>query len=152
MIRGIRPIDHDFVYDSWIRSVKCPTKAVTAMTRHLIDKVIEDDKVLIYCDRDDADHILGWIAYGQIEETKLLHFLFVKKSFRGNGIGSEMLNEVYPDTVRNRDNPVFCSYWSFHMQKMDARSKWHTRFVSSLLPAFIFELMSSPEEQRVAYG
>jgi len=152
MIRNLSPIDEDFIYDSWIRSVKCPTKAVTDMTRCLIDHVIGEGNIRVYCDDDDHDHILGWIAHGQIEATPLLHFLFVKKSFRGNGIGYDLLSDVYPEDKRDKSSPVFCSYWSFHMQQMDAKNKWHTRFVSNLLPAFIFSILTGKEEKRAAYG
>tara|TARA_R110002012_G_scaffold275450_3_gene462047 strand:+ start:801 stop:1286 length:486 start_codon:yes stop_codon:yes gene_type:complete len=148
MIRNAESIDMDFVYDSWIRSVKCPTKAVANMTRCLIDHVFDNKKVKIYCDDDDRDHILGWIAYGQIEDTPLLHFLFVKKNFRENGIGYKLLEDVYPESKRNKNTPVFCSFWSFHMQKMNARGKWHTRFVSNLLPACIFNILTTTESRK----
>jgi predicted GNAT family acetyltransferase len=148
MIREAKLTDLDFIYDSWIRSVKCPTKAVADMTRCLIDDVIDSKNVRIYCDDDDHDHILGWIAYGQIEETPLLHFLFVKKNLRGNGIGYKLLSHVYPERKRNRNSPVFCSFWSFHMQKMNARGKWHTRFVSNLLPACIFNILTTEDSRR----
>ncbi len=148
MIRAANSIDLDFIYDSWIRSVKCPTKAVANMTRCLIDYVVNSKTIKIYCDPDDHDHILGWIAYGKIEETPLLHFLFVKKSFRGNGIGYKLLSHVYPEGERSSNSPVFCSFWSFHMQKMNARQKWHTRFVSNLLPACIFNILTDEKGRR----
>jgi hypothetical protein len=34
------------------------------------------------------------------------------------------------------------------MQKMNARGKWHTRFVSNLLPACIFNILTTEDSRR----
>ena len=142
MIRDIKKIDEDFIYHSWLHSVKCPTRAVTDMTRHLIDSLVNEKDlkalrgVRVWCPDDDENHIIGWIAYGKIETTPLLHYMFVKKDFRGNGVGKELLYGAYPD----RDIQVFCTYWSHHMQAMNARGKWNVKFASNLLPAVIHNL------------
>tara|TARA_R100000951_G_scaffold76179_2_gene64260 strand:- start:20202 stop:20660 length:459 start_codon:yes stop_codon:yes gene_type:complete len=143
MIRDIKPIDHDFIYHSWLHSVKCPTRAVTSMTRRLIDSLVEEKKIKIWCPDDDENHIIGWMAFGEIEKAKLLHFVFVKKNFRNNEIGKELLYSIYPD----RNEQVFCTYWSHHMQKIDARHKWNVKFVANLLPAKIYNLMEDTPTQ-----
>jgi GNAT superfamily N-acetyltransferase len=144
MIRDLKPIDEDFVYDSWLRSVRCPTRMVTDMTRCLVDYIKSIGNIKIYCADDDEDHIIGWISFGQLEGTKLLHFLFVKKDFRGNGVGTELLKHVYPE----REDTVFCTYWSFHMQQIDARRRWNTKFSSNLLPAVIFDILNNQSGQE----
>ena len=136
MIRRIKKIDEDFIYHSWLHSVKCPTKAVSSMTRFLIDWLVDDGSIVVWCPDDDENHIIGWMAYGKIENTPLLHYMFVKKSFRGNGIGLELLRHAYPDAKEQ----VFCTFWSHHLQVMNARSKWNVKFISNLLPAFIHSL------------
>lgn len=137
MIRPLKQLDHDFIYHSWIHSVKCPTKAVSSMTRAVIDEVVNNGDVLVLCPDDDQDHIIGWVAHGQLEDTPLLHFIFVKKDFRKEGIGTELIRAAFPET----DN-IFACYWSYHMQQMDARKKWGVKFISNLLPAFIYTVMS----------
>ena len=82
MIRPLKQMDEDFNYHSWIHSVKCPTKAVSSMTRVVIDEVVKNKDILVFCPDDDPDHIIGWIAHGLLENTPLLHFIFVKKDFR----------------------------------------------------------------------
>lgn len=144
MIREMRPIDEDFVYDSWLRSVRCPTRTVTDMSRFLIDHLKMLGNIKIYCADDDQDHIIGWMAYGKIEDTPLLHYMFVKKDFRENGVGTELLRSVYPE----KETCVFCSYWSFHMQEMNARKKWNVKFVSNLLPAVIYQIMNGRVERE----
>ena len=51
-------------------------------------------------------------------------------------IGKDMLYDIYPD----RSRQVLCTYWSHHMQQLDARRRWNTKFVANLLPAKIHEL------------
>jgi len=136
MIRSIEKIDEDFIYHSWLHSVKCPTKSVSNMTRYLIDSLVADKSIAIWCPDDDKNHIVGWMAYGKIENTPLFHYMFVKKNFRKNSVGKELLYSVYPD----RDVQVFCTYWSHHMQAMNARSRWNVKFASNLLPAVIHNL------------
>jgi len=148
MIRTIKKIDEDFIYHSWLHSVKCPTKAVSTMTRYLIDSLVADKSISIWCPDDDENHIIGWMAHGKIEDTPLMHFMFVKKDFRKNGVGKELLYNVYPD----REAPVFCTFWSHHMQLMNARNKWNVKFVSNLLPAVIHTLHSNTESEEVYRG
>ena len=125
MIRKIKPLDHDFIYHSWLHSVKCPTKAVPGMTRCLIDDLVRQDAIQVWCPDDDPDHIIGWMAHGTLEETPLLHFIFVKKNFRKNGVARDLLRKVYPDA----GSAIFCTFWSWHMQKLGAKEKWNARFV-----------------------
>ena len=148
MIRSIRKIDEDFIYHSWLHSVRCPTKAVSAMTRSLIDSLVEDKTISIWCPDDDENHIIGWMAYGQIEETPLLHYTFVKKSFRNNGVGTDLIKSIYPD----RSNQVFCTFWSHNLQTMNARDKWNIKFVANLLPAVIYKIHARCEGSEVNRG
>lgn len=148
MIRTIKKIDEDFIYHSWLHSVKCPTRAVSTMTRFLIDSLVEDKSISIWCPDDDVNHIIGWIAHGKIENTSLLHFMFVKKAFRKNGVGKELLYNVYPD----RKSPVFCTFWSHSMQVIDARRKWNAKFASNLLPAVIHTIHTKDNVQEVHRG
>ena len=148
MIRSIRKIDEDFIYHSWLHSVKCPTRAVTPMTRFLIDSLVADKAISIWCPDDDENHIIGWMAYGKIENTPLLHYAFVKKSFRNNGVGSDLIKSIYPD----RSNQVFCTFWSHHMQIMNARAKWNVKFSANLLPAVIHEIPTKCEGSEVNRG
>ena len=137
MIRKIKPLDHDFIYHSWLHSVKCPTKAVTGMTRCLIDDLVRQDAIQVWCPDDDPDHIIGWMAHGTLEETPLLHFIFVKKNFRKNGVARDLLRKIYPDV----GSAIFCTFWSWHMQKMGAKEKWNARYVGNLLPTVIWKIL-----------
>ena len=107
------------------------------MTRVVIDEIVSNGDILVFCPDDDPDHIIGWIAHGFLENTPLLHFIFVKKDFRQEGIGTELIRAAFVDV-----DTIFSSYWSFHMQQMNARQKWGVKFISNLLPAYLYTIMN----------
>jgi len=148
MIRSIRKIDEDFIYHSGLHTVSCPTKTVTAMTRCLIDSLVKAGQVKIWCPDDDENHIIGWVAYGNLEDTPLLHFMFIKKKFRNNGIATELLESIYPD----REETTFCTFWTHHMQDMNARQRWNVKFASNLLPSVIYNMLCPSSTQGVTRG
>tara|TARA_R110000744_G_scaffold19487_3_gene51445 strand:+ start:1329 stop:1799 length:471 start_codon:yes stop_codon:yes gene_type:complete len=138
MIRDFnKEMDSDFIYHSWIHSVKNPTRAVMDMTRVLIDSCVERKGIKVFCNDDDPNHILGWVAHGPLEESWVLHFIFVKRDLRKNGIATKLINEVAPSW----DEPILCTHWSHYMQKIDARDRWNCKYVGSLLPACIYLIM-----------
>ena len=148
MIRDFnKEMDSDFIYHSWIHSVKNPTKAVMDMTRVLIDHCVEVKGIQVFCNDDDPNHILGWVAYSHIEDTKVLHFVFVKRDLRKNGVGTDLVNSIAPDW----SEPFLCTHWSHYMQKIDARERWNCRYVGSLLPAVIYLIMKRSLESSAEH-
>ena len=136
MIRDMKKIDEDFIYHSWLYSVKNPTRAITSMTRYVIDSLVADGNVKVFCNDEDENHILGWVAYGKIENTPLRHFVFVKKALRGNGLATDLVRAAFPDKKKD----IFCTYWSHYLQKIDAKRKWNARFDGKLLAAYVYTL------------
>lgn len=157
MIRNFdKKMDEDFIYHSWIHSVKNPTKIVMDMTRVLIDDLVEKNQIKVYHNLDDPNHILGWVAYGKIEETPLLHFVFVKRDLRRAGIATALIDHVFPPKkVKPKserwaaDYDIFCTHWSHYMQQLNAKDLWGTRYAGSLLPACIYEIMTNKLENVV---
>mgnify|MGYP003624435676 FL=1 len=136
MIRDMKKIDEDFIYHSWLYSVKNPNKAISSMTRYVIDDVVANNNIRICCNDEDENHILGWIAYGKMDNTPLLHFIFIKKALRGNGLATDLVRDVFPDSSKD----IFCTYWSHYLQKIDAKRKWNARFDGKLLAAHVYFL------------
>jgi len=129
-------MDSDFIYHSWIHSVKNPTRAVMDMTRVLIDHCVEMNTIKVFCNDKDPNHILGWVAYGSLEDARVLHFVFVKRDLRNSGIGTKLVNDVALDW-----DPFMCTHWSHYMQKIDAKDRWNARYVGSLLPTCVYLIM-----------
>lgn len=57
-------------------------------------KLIELPKLLICCDKEDEDLILGWVCFEpefQVDEQPILHYVYTAQGVRHNGIASTLL-------------------------------------------------------------
>ena len=50
-----------------------------------------DVAILVACEIDKPNHIFGWIVFEMGETAGLLHYVYVKESFRKFGLCHEML-------------------------------------------------------------
>jgi len=140
-IRTYKPLDEDFIYHSWLSSIRCDFRPAEGLTRALIDGIIPDvgSKQTLYvaCEPDEENHILGWAAAGPISEFPLvLHFVFVKRSFRRAGVATALVDTIFGDT---RPGKIPCSYWTFQAQQYSLKDKWGLKYNAFLLPAALNE-------------
>ena len=138
MIRKMTQTDEDFIYHSWIHTIKNPCHTITDMTRMLIDDVVSNGHIRVYCSDEDQDHIIGWIAYGEMEDTPLLHMLFVKRDLRSNGVGKSLFKHVFCNGDLPPERRVLCTHWSKFMNGV--RFKWNIKYVGSMLAAVIYRI------------
>jgi GNAT superfamily N-acetyltransferase len=134
-IREYKSLDEDFIYHSWLASVDHSVPGVKKITRRIIDRCVKSRTVLIACEEKDQDHILGWIAYGDDFNFPVLHYVFVKKNLRRNGVGTRLLRAAIPQT--STTEPTLASFWSFWCQRFDLKRKWNIKFNSLLLPVLV---------------
>tara|TARA_R100001132_G_scaffold7057_1_gene6346 strand:+ start:517 stop:918 length:402 start_codon:yes stop_codon:yes gene_type:complete len=97
------------ILDSWLRSglqypiftaevgrppirLRVPGTLLLSQSRTLLKALIPKTHVLVLCNPEDEDHIMGWVCYET--ETPCLHFLFIKFNFRRMGMGSRLLSET----------------------------------------------------------
>ena len=109
MLRGYRDADLPMILDSWLRSglqypiftsevgrppirLRVPGTLLLSQSRTLLKTLIPKTHVLVLCNPEDEDHIMGWVCYET--ETPCLHFLFIKFNFRRMGMGSRLLSET----------------------------------------------------------
>ena len=109
MLRGYRDADLPMILDSWLRSglqypiftsecgrppirLRVPGTLLLSQSRTLLKALIPKTHVLVLCNPEDEDHIMGWVCYET--ETPCLHFLFIKFNFRRMGMGSRLLSET----------------------------------------------------------
>jgi hypothetical protein len=52
---------------------------------------------LIACDANDYDHIYGYMVAETIHEEPVVHWIYVKNTFRRNGIARILLSRINPD-------------------------------------------------------
>ena len=108
-LRGYRDADLPMILDSWLRSglqypiftsevgrppirLRVPGTLLLSQSRTLLKTLIPKTHVLVLCNPEDEDHIMGWVCYE--EEAPCLHFLFIKFNFRRMGMGKRLLSET----------------------------------------------------------
>lgn len=99
--RPFQPSDTAFLYAAWIGSYeKSPWAGVlpqhAAYTIHkatIAQLFARGMAVSMAVNPDDHDQIIGFIAYepGRLNESSLLHFVFVKDLFRRSGVAIQLL-------------------------------------------------------------
>lgn len=111
-LRKAEDSDLALVLDSWTQSVAAdppwqykagvrgsyprqpypiPPPLLRTETDSLLKKRLPELCIVCACDAEDPSHVLGWRA----SHEGVLDFLYVKTSFRGYGVGSELLGDLW---------------------------------------------------------
>ena len=108
VLRGPRESDTAMIMDSWLRSglqypifasevgrppirLRVPGTLLLSQSRTFLKSLIPSSQLLVLCNPEDNDHIMGWICFEK--EDPCLHFLFIKFNFRRMGMGGRLLRE-----------------------------------------------------------
>lgn len=64
--------------------------------RALIDRFFQrpTSTVIIACNPNDINHILGWIAIEILPSAAVVHYVYVKQAFKGEKLASKLLSNV----------------------------------------------------------
>jgi GNAT superfamily N-acetyltransferase len=103
-IRQYIESDSNFIVPYWSRYYKNNSvftrsiKSSIYFKEHtrLIDKALKDCMTLVACDIKEPDIIYGFIN-GYVASTNVLNFVYIKKNFRGMGIGRVLINSLFTD-------------------------------------------------------
>lgn len=122
-IRSYRPeSDEDFIYACWIREFKLSPFArkirnsIYFYNQHkIIDTLINKSKIIVACNIDDENHIYGYVVFENIKPP-VLHWLYVKMSYRGMGI-ENLLLQCLPLQDQKCYFSHFCADWFDYLPK-----------------------------------
>ena len=100
----LRPMVEDdlaFIFNSWLKSYRFShfgekiTNTIYFEDHHrLIEKILNNSKVLIACNPSDSSQLYGYAVVGEDDGILIVHFLYVKHTFRNMGIGKTLLDAV----------------------------------------------------------
>lgn len=102
-LRSIQSEDLAFVIAAWLKSFRrspfagvIPNDLYHATYKNCFDQLLQRGmKVTVVCNTSNPDQLLGFIAYETAANgTPVVHYLFVKDVFRGNGIGKLLLADA----------------------------------------------------------
>lgn len=86
-----RPSDLPFVVDCWAKRGHAHNERLGEATARVRSIIARADSVLrVACLPDDEDAILGW-AVLSTDEPPRLHYVYVRKEARGQGIARRLL-------------------------------------------------------------
>ena len=97
--------DLPFIYNSWLKSYRFShfgekiTNTIYFTDHHkVLENLIKQSKVIVACNPEDPSQVYGYIVGGAREGVFLLHFLYVKHTFRNMGIGKTLLDAMGHDS------------------------------------------------------
>jgi GNAT superfamily N-acetyltransferase len=99
-IRAPAEPDLAFIYSSFIKSLanqrqfeKVERNLLAAMLHGLHTRLLKQGNTLVACDPADRDQVYGYIVYG----VGVLYWVFTKYDFRGNGVGTALMDAAFGD-------------------------------------------------------
>lgn len=123
--------DAKFILHSWLRSMRGMYRDATdeayykgAQARILKISAQEKTKVTIACDAEKLNYIYGWIVADQPtgeDNPMVVHYAFVKNSFRRQGIGTALL-EAHG---WHKEQQVLATHWNYYMKDIKRVVKTH---------------------------
>ena len=106
-IRPAVEADIPFIFSTWLRSYRDSIFAMNISTtvyyaehHKIVEKLLKGSEVLVACANDDISELYGYICTENIDGVFVLHYVYVKHSFRHLGIGKQLLAAVNHDSTR----------------------------------------------------
>lgn len=122
-IRNALPTDAAFVFSTWQKSYRNGSGFIRRVSgkiyydaqREVIEALMRrpSTTVAIACNRAEADQIYGWICAEKHNNAVVVHYVYVKSMFRGQGIGKALLKAF--DV-----GPSVDMYYTHHTHHADA--------------------------------
>lgn len=107
------PADESFIYDSWLKSYQEQNRDFKRMGirtyyagyKKILMGILDSALVVIACNPDDKDQIYGFIVAEA--DADIVHYLYVKYTFRKLGIARRLLLNVHPEL---REKPLIHTF------------------------------------------
>lgn len=100
-IREITDKDKNFIFSSWLKSyrnaqaVKPVVNTLYYKEQHrVIEELLERSKVLVLHSPDDENNLIGYVVVEEIQGIPVIHWLYVKHTFRGMGLARILLLHI----------------------------------------------------------
>lgn len=112
--------DVNFIFNSWLESFRrslFPKNIINEVyySEHhkVIENLLKTATTLILCNEADSAEIYGYICAERVQGIFVLHYVYIKHTYRKLGLGKLLLNQFDHDT----SNAAICT----HMTKIAER-------------------------------
>lgn len=107
--------DVNFVMNSWLKSCRKTYKTISADDYYrdygqLCERLLRAANCLVACDNEDPTFIHGYLVYTMKGEIPVVHWAYVKDSFRKLGIFKTMLKTLEPELLKDPKHPVVITF------------------------------------------
>ena len=100
-IRSAMPEDLNFIFNSWLVSYRNgkPTHNIDnpfyyAGQHKLMERIIRQSKILLAVDAENTEDIYGYLIWEEIDGVFVMHYAYVKQTFRRLGLIHKLLKEA----------------------------------------------------------
>lgn len=138
VLRPIKSEDVALVTNSWLTSYRdschvwgVPDQSYFWCMHKVLETLIPRSAVVMAVLEDDPNTILGWVAYEMADSAMILHYLYVKKAFRGMKIAKKLFQTVYE--IENEPPVVI-----FTARTKHSWSIWEKKLRDSTSPLFVY--------------
>ena len=114
-IRQASEHDAPLIFNSWLKSfrengiARAVESSVYYSEQHkLIEKLLKRSKTFIAHEVGVPENIYGWACFERVEGILVIHYIYVKHSFRGLGIARELMKETEHDFA----NASLFTHWT----------------------------------------
>lgn len=125
-LRHTHAEDISFIFSSWLKSyrnslhVKNISNTVYYGEHHkVLERIMKRSEAIIACDPKDQSQIFGYMVYEIITGVLVVHYAYVKQSFRKLGIMNKMLEHA----GRKKDTPFVYSHETHTGSKLSIKYK-----------------------------
>ena len=106
-IRPALEADVPFIFSTWLRSYRdsnfannISTTVYYAEHHKVVEKLLKSSEVFIACADDDISELYGYICAQKVDGILVVHYAYVKHSFRHLGIGAQLLAVLEYDPTK----------------------------------------------------
>lgn len=124
LVRPVIEADLGFILNSWLKSYRDSAwaKAMPAgvyyahhevVAKLLLLRASQAERAFVICDESDPEHLFGWIVANENAGGAVLHFVYVKSTYRGKGLARRLLSAA----GITHDSKALFSHWTYASEK-----------------------------------
>jgi L-amino acid N-acyltransferase YncA len=105
-LREATPLDLPLIYSSWLKSYR-KSEATRDFSnqvyfdghRDVIARLLKRSIVILAVEKADPDQIYGWVCFERGNPIRTFHYVYVKHTYRGLGLGKLLMGEMMNEPV-----------------------------------------------------
>lgn len=98
-VRPASEADVGFIFNSWLKSFQpaqphVPGPVYFDFQHRVIEQLLKRSTVSVACNPTDVNQIYGYIVHEVIEGLPVVHYAYVKHTFRRTGVFKQLMHDV----------------------------------------------------------